>query len=160
MFASKTFIFLDWFVALLGKQCIGRVSIHYLFSRGKCHNIHYQYSAEISSILFLYICHFKKMDRWREVVQDGDEVKFWTPLLPQTHQIYGYISSNSFWKRPDDYLNSSFTLNEKGATSRQVGEAETGSHHKPHPWYRDPQSGETEKLDLRLRWGAKAFFLH
>lgn len=116
---------LDCFVALLGKQCIGRVSIQYLFSCGKCHKIQYQFSIEILTILFLCIWHFKIMDKWREVVQDGDEVKSWTPLLPQTHQIYGYILSNSFWKRPKNYLYSSFTLNEKGATSRQVGEDET-----------------------------------
>lgn len=85
------------------------------------------------------------------------EVKSWTPLLPQTHQIYGYIWNNYSWKTPKIYLNSSFTWNNKGATSRQVGEAETGSHHKPHPC-RDPQSEGNKQIIGVSPWRAKGLF--
>lgn len=74
----------------------------------------------------------------REAVQDGSIESSWTPP-PRTQQIYSYIQKNSFWKRPENYLNKLLHNKKwKGHIKRGRRCRDTVSPKNPPPQYSNP----------------------
>lgn len=67
-------------------------------------------------------------------VQGSNLGRSWTHLLLWTYWMYRYIWNNFLRTKPRNWLRDPFTLGkQEGNQSKQVGNAETQSHYKPHP---------------------------
>ena len=89
-------------------------------------------------------------------VQDGSLGRCWIHFLPHTHWISSYVwncflwgkSSKTSWGTPTHQENM------KKPTWKQVGQAGTQSHHRPHPWHGDSQLRRNSK-PWPSPWGVK-----
>lgn len=77
-------------------------------------------------------------------VQGYDIGRFWTYLLPRTHQIYIYLWNYFLWKMPPNKLSYPWILGKWGKKKTHislVGKDETQFHHKSHQWHSHLLSG-------------------
>ena len=80
-------------------------------------------------------------------VQDGGLGGCWIHFLSQTHWISSYIRNCFLWEKSSktSWGTPTHQENMKKPTWKQVGQAETQSHHRPHPWHGDLQLGRSSK---------------